>query len=48
MLDEYTKVAGKFAPGTYTGEPVECYGSLARSEETGYGVSSMAIAAAKT
>lgn len=47
MLDEHTKVTGKFAPGTYTGKPVEFYGSLARTEATGYGVSSMAIAAAK-
>lgn len=47
MLDEHTKVTGKFEPGTYTGKPVEFYGSLARTEANGYGVSSMVIEASK-
>ena len=38
MVDEHAKVTGEFAPGTYTGKPVDFYGSLARTEATGYGV----------
>lgn len=47
MLDEHTKATGKFSPGAYTGKPVEFYGSLARTEATGFGVANMAIEAAK-
>ena len=38
MVDEHAKVTGEFAPGTYTGKPVDFYGSLARTEATGYGL----------
>lgn len=47
MLDEHTKATDKFSPGAYTGKPVEFYGSLARTEATGFGVANMAIEAAK-
>lgn len=47
MLDEYSNVTGEFAPGTFTGKPVDFYGSLARTEATGYGVAIMALEAAK-
>lgn len=43
MVDEYSKVTGKFQPGTFTGKPVNFYGSQARNEATGYGVANMAI-----
>ena len=42
MVDEHAKVTGEFAPGTYTGKPVDFYGSLARTEATEYGVAMMA------
>lgn len=45
MVDEHARVTGEFAPGTYTGKPVDFYGSLARTEATGYGVAIMAKAA---
>ena len=41
MIDEH-QTTGDFAPGTYTGKPVNFYGSLARTEATGYGVALMA------
>ncbi len=47
MTDEYEKATGTFAPGVFTGKPVEFYGSLGRTEATGYGVAIMARAAAK-
>ena len=47
MLDEYSNVTGEFQPGTFTGKPVDFYGSLARAEATGYGVATMAMEAAK-
>ncbi len=47
MIDEHQKTTGDFAPGTYTGKPVDFYGSLARTEATGYGVALMAGEAAK-
>lgn len=47
MIDEHEKTTGEFAPGTYTGKPVEFYGSLARTEATGYGIALMAREAAK-
>ncbi|SES86884.1 glutamate dehydrogenase (NAD) [Natronincola peptidivorans] len=47
MVDEYQKATGEFAPGVYTGKPVDFYGSLARTEATGFGVVIMARDAAK-
>ena len=47
MLDEYANVTGEFQPGVFTGKPVDFYGSLARTEATGYGVATMAMEAAK-
>lgn len=47
MVDEYEKTTGEFAPGVYTGKPVSFYGSLGRTEATGYGVALMARDAAK-
>lgn len=47
MVDEYANVTGEFAPGVFTGKPVDFYGSLARNEATGYGVAMMAREAAK-
>lgn len=38
MLDEYEKLTGHKAPGTFTGKPIELGGSLGRSEATGRGV----------
>lgn len=46
MVDEYEKVTGNFAPGVLTGKPVDFFGSLARTEATGYGVAIMAREAA--
>ncbi|MGB5823088.1 MAG: Glu/Leu/Phe/Val dehydrogenase [Proteocatella sp.] len=45
MVDEYAAVTGEYAPGVFTGKPVEFGGSLARTEATGYGVALMAKAA---
>ncbi|QUH18970.1 Glu/Leu/Phe/Val family dehydrogenase [Alkaliphilus sp. B6464] len=47
FVDEYQKATGEFAPGVYTGKPVSFYGSLARTEATGYGVALAAREAAK-
>lgn len=47
MVDEYAKVTGDFQPGVFTGKPVEFYGSLARTEATGFGVAKMALLAAE-
>ncbi|MBN4050801.1 MAG: glutamate dehydrogenase [Alkaliphilus sp.] len=47
MIDEYEKTTGRFEPGAFTGKPVEFYGSLARTEATGYGTAIMARDAAK-
>ncbi len=41
MVDEYEIVTGEYAPGTFTGKPVNFGGSLARTEATGYGVALM-------
>jgi glutamate dehydrogenase/leucine dehydrogenase len=38
MMDEYTKLQGQYAPGVFTGKPVDMGGSLGRTEATGYGV----------
>lgn len=46
MVDEIEKSTGQFQPGVLTGKPVDFYGSLARTEATGYGVAIMARAAA--
>lgn len=37
MLDEYEKVVGFRAPGTFTGKPIALGGSLGREEATGMG-----------
>ncbi|HSQ87345.1 Glu/Leu/Phe/Val dehydrogenase [Romboutsia sp.] len=47
MVDEYAQATGEFQPGVFTGKPVDFYGSLARTEATGYGVAIMAMEAAK-
>ncbi|MCC5912293.1 MAG: Glu/Leu/Phe/Val dehydrogenase [Clostridiaceae bacterium] len=47
MVDEYEKATGEFQPGVFTGKPVAYYGSLARTEATGYGTAIMARDAAK-
>jgi glutamate dehydrogenase/leucine dehydrogenase len=38
MMDEYSKLVGKFTPGVITGKPLGGGGSLGRTEATGYGV----------
>ncbi len=38
MMDEYSKIIGKYTPGVITGKPVGGGGSLGRKEATGYGV----------
>ena len=38
MMDEYSKLVGKFTPGVFTGKPLGGGGSLGRTEATGYGV----------
>jgi len=38
MMDEYSKLSGKYTPGVITGKPVGGGGSLGRTEATGYGV----------
>ncbi|WP_026478939.1 Glu/Leu/Phe/Val family dehydrogenase [Alkaliphilus transvaalensis] len=47
FVDEYEKATGRFEPGVFTGKPVNFYGSLGRTEATGYGVAIMARDAAK-
>jgi len=47
MVDEYAQTTGEFQPGVFTGKPVDFYGSLARTEATGYGVATMAMEAAQ-
>lgn len=37
MLDEYEKIVGHHAPGTFTGKPLALGGSQAREQATGYG-----------
>jgi glutamate dehydrogenase (NAD(P)+) len=38
MMDEYSKMVGKYTPGVITGKPLGGGGSLGRTEATGYGV----------
>ncbi len=38
MMDEYTKLAGRYTPGVITGKPVDAGGSRGRTEATGFGV----------
>jgi glutamate dehydrogenase (NAD(P)+) len=38
MMDEYSKLVGKYTPGVFTGKPLGGGGSLGRTEATGYGV----------
>lgn len=47
MLDEYTKLNGKFEKGAITGKPSELGGSKGRDEATGAGVSIVAKETAK-
>ncbi|SCY73657.1 Glu/Leu/Phe/Val family dehydrogenase [Alkaliphilus peptidifermentans] len=47
FVDEYEKTTGRFEPGVFTGKPVSFYGSLGRTEATGFGVAIMARDAAK-
>ncbi|MBM7615436.1 Glu/Leu/Phe/Val family dehydrogenase [Alkaliphilus hydrothermalis] len=47
FVDEYEKATGRFEPGVFTGKPVDFYGSLGRTEATGFGVAIMARDAAK-
>jgi glutamate dehydrogenase len=38
MMDEYSRITGKYTPGVITGKPVGGGGSLGRTEATGFGV----------
>jgi glutamate dehydrogenase (NAD(P)+) len=38
MMDEYSKLSGKYTPGMITGKPMGSGGSLGRTEATGFGV----------
>ena len=38
MMDEYSKLSGKYTPGVITGKPVGGGGSLGRTEATGFGI----------
>jgi glutamate dehydrogenase (NAD(P)+) len=38
MMDQYSKLAGKYSPGVITGKPVGGGGSFVRMEATGFGV----------
>ncbi len=38
MMDEYSKIVGRYTPGVITGKPVGGGGSLGRTEATGFGV----------
>jgi glutamate dehydrogenase (NADP+) len=37
MVDEYSKLAGKFSPASFTGKPLSLWGLNGRLEATGYG-----------
>ena len=47
FADEYNKLTGKSAIGTFTGKPVEFGGSKGRNEATGFGVAVVAREASK-
>ena len=38
MMDEYSRITGRYTPGVITGKPVGGGGSLGRTEATGFGV----------
>ena len=38
MMDEYSKLAGRYSPSAITGKPLGVGGSLGRTEATGFGV----------
>jgi glutamate dehydrogenase/leucine dehydrogenase len=38
IVDEYSKLRGKYTPGVVTGKPIEIGGSLGRNEATGRGI----------
>jgi glutamate dehydrogenase (NAD(P)+) len=38
MMDEYSKLVGKYTPSVFTGKPLGGGGSLGRTEATGFGV----------
>ena len=38
MMDEYSRLMGKYTPGVFTGKPLGSGGSEGRTEATGYGV----------
>ena len=38
MMDEYSKLVGKYTPSVFTGKPLDGGGSEGRTEATGYGV----------
>jgi len=38
IVDEYSKLKGKYTPGVVTGKPIEIGGSLGRNEATGRGI----------
>jgi glutamate dehydrogenase (NAD(P)+) len=38
MMDQYSKLVGRYSPGVITGKPVGGGGSLGRTEATGFGV----------
>ncbi len=37
IVDEYSRISGKFEPGVVTGKPISLYGIPGRREATGYG-----------
>jgi len=37
MIDEYSRLSGKFSPGAFTGKPEEFWGLKGRREATGFG-----------
>lgn len=37
MTDEYSKIAGKYTPGSFTGKPIGQGGSFGRESATGMG-----------
>ncbi len=37
MVDEYSRLSGKFSPGAFTGKPEELWGLKGRREATGFG-----------